>query len=361
MKFYEPLLYGLLMLESPLLLGLYDTAILFRVAGQYAEKLMEFEEIIILDSLLKHVPHLEGHDLKSREVGIRVGIAEMVLLPVFLCLLLHHVVPSVDLLFVEIVKKVEGSSGKRQNASIRFSKTIKYSGTHDRFGAFVRLIYYDHVPVIVHHVALQFVIVPCLGFLLMFTILNQRAKAKILHGDKIDHLALTFIHLLANFVEVTFGGVLHSGCIDIVATLTEDFFKILFPAIVNHGTVSDNQGRLIILLLKHCLGHLQSAQGLAETHLGIPKELAVLVRLHGIVAGEVFYGLVDCGFLFRTEHDVGLLRLCTIETLFAVQDGIDGAGDDADILHFKPEISGLVILFAVDSDSIDRKRLPLHS
>ena len=79
----------------------------------HTEELMKLERLIVLDSLVAdHLVELEGEYLHAGQVGVGVGIAVVLVVPLLLGGLLHHVVPGVNLALLVLVGQVEGGAGE---------------------------------------------------------------------------------------------------------------------------------------------------------------------------------------------------------------------------------------------------------
>jgi len=69
----------------------------------HTEELAEIESHVLIDKLLEQTSEVIGIDVHGRQRRIRVGVAEVGLVPFQFGTLLHHVVPCVDFVFLEIV------------------------------------------------------------------------------------------------------------------------------------------------------------------------------------------------------------------------------------------------------------------
>ena len=69
-----------------------------------AEELAEVEGLLLIAILAHQTAEIVGVDMQCRQGGVRIGIAKMIDLPVSLGLLLHHVVPCKDFIFLMIIE-----------------------------------------------------------------------------------------------------------------------------------------------------------------------------------------------------------------------------------------------------------------
>ena len=69
----------------------------------HTEELAEIESHVLIDKLFQQTSEVVGVDVHGRQRRIRVGVAEVGLVPFQFGTLLHHVVPCVDFILLEIV------------------------------------------------------------------------------------------------------------------------------------------------------------------------------------------------------------------------------------------------------------------
>ena len=69
----------------------------------HTEKLAEIESHVLIDKLFQQTSEVVGVDVHGWQCRIRVGVAEVGLVPFQFGTLLHHVVPCVDFVLLEIV------------------------------------------------------------------------------------------------------------------------------------------------------------------------------------------------------------------------------------------------------------------
>ena len=151
-----------------------------------------------------------------------------------------------------------------------------------------------------------------------------------MHRHKEDQTLLSGIHRLGELTEVAALRLVftHTGGVDVFGAVAEDFLEVFVPAFVYYRPVGDDEGRLIV----HLTGYLQTAQGLAETHLGIPQKCLAGGLLKVIHRG------VDGFTLLRTEFDLAITGTA------AALDGFDGFDHIAQLAG-KPDVGLLAIDF----------------
>ena len=166
------------------------------VLGPHAEELMEAEVLLVLDSLVaKHLVEGEGENLHAWQVGIGIGVAKVVLVPIEFGPLLHDIVPGVDLALVVLVEEVEGRAREGEDAGIGFLQLRHDAHASLGLDALVGLIDHDKVPVVLHDGFLQWV-----EMLLLAT--YELREAEVLHGDEEHQNLLALVHIAGQTVEV---------------------------------------------------------------------------------------------------------------------------------------------------------------
>ena len=73
----------------------------------HTEELAEVERHVLIDKLMQQPPQVVGVDVHHGQYGIRVVVARVRLCPLLLGALLHHVIPCINLVLLEIVEQVE--------------------------------------------------------------------------------------------------------------------------------------------------------------------------------------------------------------------------------------------------------------
>ena len=94
--------------------------------------------------------------------------------------LLHHIVPSVYLILLEIVQQIERSAGKTQNLGLILRKFLHYSLAQFRLCTFVRLVHNDTVTSGGKH------------FIVLIKVAAYKFRTtQVLHGSKVNIFALS--------------------------------------------------------------------------------------------------------------------------------------------------------------------------
>ena len=265
----------------------HGLVVVFDITSPDTEKLPEIERLILqlhIAFIGEDFSQIVGIDFQLRQLVVGVGIAKVQLVPLRFALLLHHIVPGVDVI-VEFLENVEGSTRQGKELGIVavsflyqiFNDIITQGGG----GSFMGLIHDDQIPVQREHSIV----------LIEFTA-NGRRTTQILNGGKIDELFAA--------IKQTFdGSPVALGAVGIIIGIIKDLLKILIPAIVHHRAVSNNNG----LGKASLLNHLKGREGFAETHLCVPE--------HSASRFELLQRFLDGFFLLRAEHNGSKSCTCT--------------------------------------------------
>ena len=247
----------------------------------YPEKLAEVESHVFIHELMEQPSEVVGIDVHRGQGGVWIRITEMGQIPWSLCPLLHHIIPGINLVLLEVIQQVERSAGKSQYLGICFCQFLHNSLAEFRLCPFVRLVHDDAIPSGGKHL-----------IVLVEVAAHKFRTAQILHGSEIDILAFTLLRSRFKWsmaVTIVLWAVCKTG------TVIEYLAEILEPAAIHHRAMCKNQSATEI----HTLHHLQCRQRLAKTHLGIPKHLITLL--------ELFLGLFNGFPLFRAEYNRSLV------------------------------------------------------
>ena len=129
---------------------------------------------------------------------------------------------------------------------------------------------------------------------------------------------LAICHRTVEGIEIALGGVVKLGAVVARrAVLAKHLLKVLLPRVVHNGAVGDDDGAahpVVALQRTHALGEFKGADGLSETHLGVPEEASML-----LVPLEVFHryahspllliAQLDAAFVEEPSAQLGLHRL----------------------------------------------------
>ena len=178
----------------------------------------------------------------------------MIYIPFSFGSLLHDIIPCVDFIFRVVFKKVEWSTGKVEYVGICLGKKFYDVLTEFGLGTFVSLINDEHI---------IFSLEDC-GVLIEFSS-SELGSSEVLHRCKI-YVMLTRV-LPGNFFQ-NFKRFSHfTGAIGVPVKEFEYLMKVFEPSLIDHRTMSKNHCAMVAAFLYD----LQGREGLAKSHLGIPK------------------------------------------------------------------------------------------
>ena len=227
--------------------------VFLHIARPSTEKFTKVEcAVLDIDVTANEFIQVVGENFQFGQIGIGIGIAKILLKPIFLFTLFHNVVPSENFRFFEFVQQIEGRARQAQNFGIIAHFVYGFDDGLSEFGqgAFVSLVYYDKVPLRVKNV-LVFVELSA----------NRIRPPQILHGRKV-HKLFVAVDKVFDFFTVCFRT---ENVIGVVKYLAE----ILEPPIPDNRAMCQNQCVLKFTFL--C--HLQGSESFSETHFGVPKHL----------------------------------------------------------------------------------------
>ena len=282
------------LMDEPSLLGGGHPRAAFRL-----EELRERERGVLPDDELSEVI---GEDVHARQRQVGVGPTGRI--PIVLRRLLVDVVPGVDLAVVELVGQVERRAGEVEHLRLRLRKKREHVLSALGLCALVSLVDDHHVPRELEDVAL-----------LLFRVhaADGLRESEVLQGDEVDTVAVGLLREGGQFREAEALFLLYRAGAESVslvgreevflqglqAVVVEDLGEVVAPALVDDGTVGDDEGRLGVEPARE----LEGADRLAEAHLGVPEELAGRARL-----GEVLAGAADRLVLLVAEGDLVSVR-----------------------------------------------------
>ena len=203
----------------------------------------------------------------------------MVDVPVFLGLLLHHIIPGVDFVFAVIVQQVERCAGKVEDVGLFLRQEFDDVLAQFGLGAFMGFI--DNQEVVVG-------LEDCPVLIELAT--GHFSASHILHGCEVDVVGIRI--LLGEFLQEFERLALETGAVGIAIKQLEYLVEVLEPAFIDHRAVCQDEGAVEL----HFLHHLQSGEGLTETHLGVPEHILSSTL-------ELTDGLFDGLLLLRAEFD----------------------------------------------------------
>ena len=82
-----------------------------------------------------------------RQIGIRVVVTVMFRVPLCLFLLLHDIVPCIDVAFTELIEQIERRAGQSQHFGARFAQLFYDMITQFGLCAFVGFVNDDKIPI----------------------------------------------------------------------------------------------------------------------------------------------------------------------------------------------------------------------
>ena len=93
--------------------------IAFNISCPSPEELLKVEcRVLYVIEAGQCLAKVKGEDIEPWESSIWIRIPEVIKIPLGLGLLLHHIVPSINLVFLVIFEQIERSSGQIQDAGI---------------------------------------------------------------------------------------------------------------------------------------------------------------------------------------------------------------------------------------------------
>ena len=117
----------------------------------YTEELVELEYLVVSDGFVAyHLGQGEGENLHLRQLGVGIRVAKVLVVPLMLGTLLHHIVPSVYLSLLIFVEKVEGSARQGEDAGVLLLQFVHHARTGISLYALMRFIHHHEVPIILH-------------------------------------------------------------------------------------------------------------------------------------------------------------------------------------------------------------------
>ena len=274
------------------------TEIPCRVARPHPEKLGKVERH--LQGLVavgggQTFPKVEGQDAKFRQVCIGVMVAGVQGVPLPLALLLHDVVPCVDVVLV-LLHQVVRCAGQLQNLRrlavlFRFQQRLHLLPSLG-LGALVGFIVNHKIPVHIEN-----------GVILVKLSVCPLRAAQVLHGGKVNkRLAGILVGCQVCIVACIHCRIVN-GRIRIetvffqestVVSFTKNQVKIVAPAIFHHRAVSDHNHLLVACFFDERIGR----DRFAETHLAVPE--------HRVLLAENRQRPIDAIYLFVTQGNSSL-------------------------------------------------------
>ena len=225
-----------------------------------------------------------------RQIGIRVVVTVMLRVPLCLFLLLHDIVPGIDVVFTELIKQIERRAGQSQHFGARFAQLFYDIIAQFGLCAFMGFVNDDKIPVQVKY-RVVFIEFPADTF----------GAAQILNRCKIEEIGAVFIKpfdfqivFKVDLFIVGISGVVgfqFKGIIMLGRARIKDFCKIRAPSVTDDRTMRNND-HAAILRTAH---DFKGCQRFAKTHFGIPQ--------HFVLFFERFDGLFDRCLLLITEID----------------------------------------------------------
>ena len=274
----------------------------------HTEELGEVESMVAVLIVLQLQAEVVGVDVQPREGGIGVGVAVVGLIPLLLGTLLHHIVPGEDVGIVVVVEQVERGAGEFQLLGVAVEEGGDDGLSQAGLCALVGFVDHQEVPVGGEDCVV-----------LVEVAAHQLASTQVLHRGKIDVMLPATLELPLQTLE-GLALAIFRAILEVVAVV-EYLLEILEPAVVDHRAVGEDKGATEV----HTLHHLEGAERLAETHLGIPQIL--------VVGAEAAYGLVDGVALLVAELDGAALGryLVGIKRASALFGRCDGTFDRLEV------------------------------
>lgn len=133
---------------------LRNLALAMWASRPYTEEFAEVEcfgIILIRDILFQFFAEIVGINMHLRKVCIRVMIAVMADVPLRLFLLLHDIVPCVDIVLAKLIKQIEWRAGKSQHLGLGFAELLYNTITEFCLRPLVGFINDDQIPIKVKH------------------------------------------------------------------------------------------------------------------------------------------------------------------------------------------------------------------
>ena len=125
---------------------------------------MELEHLVVLDGFVAyHLGQGEGENLHLRQLGVGIRVAKVLVVPLMLGSLLHHIVPGVYLSLFIFVEQVERSARKGEDACILLLQLVHHAHTGSCLNALMCFIYHHEVPIILHDGLFQRVLIALLA------------------------------------------------------------------------------------------------------------------------------------------------------------------------------------------------------
>ena len=125
---------------------------------------MELEHLVVLDGFVAyHLGQGEGENLHLRQLGVGIRVAKVLVVPLMLGSLLHHIVPSVYLSLLIFVEQVERGARKGEDACILLLQFVHHTHTGSSLNALMRFIHHHEVPIILHDGLFQRVLIALLA------------------------------------------------------------------------------------------------------------------------------------------------------------------------------------------------------
>ena len=220
-------------------------------------------------------PKVEGQDAKFRQVRIGVMVAGVQGVPLPLALLLHDVVPCVDVVLV-LLHQVVRCAGQLQNLGslavlFRFQQRLHLLPSLG-LGALVGFIVNHKIPVHIEN-----------GVILVKLAVCPLRAAQVLHGGKVNkRLAGILVGCQVCIVACIHCRIVN-GRIRIetvflqegtVISFAKNQVKIVAPAILHHRAVGDHNHLLIARFFDERIGR----DRFAETHLAVPEHRVFLAE-----------------------------------------------------------------------------------
>ena len=252
-------------------------------------------------------------DVEAREVGIGIVIGGVLERKIFLGALLVDVSPIEGPRGVKVVGEIEGRARQIEAMSGGLDESIKDFLAAFGLSALVSLVDDEQLPIDVEQIGVLTEIAA-----------DEIGAAKVLHRSEPDE-GRAAIDQLVDGLAAGFRA-------EAVIGAGKNFFEVVEPAGIDDGLMSDddrsNEGAT--------LDDLERAERLAETHLGVPK------NIFGLALVEVLDRHFDRVELFGTEDDRidRLIDGDARQILSTVNDGVDG-GDGGFEIDFEPLAGGM--------------------
>ena len=180
-----------------------------------------------------------------RQIGVGVVVAVMLRVPLCLFLLLHDIVPGIDIVFTELIKQIERRAGQSQHFGARFAQLFYDSIAQFGLCAFVGFVNDDKIPIQVKYrvVFIEFSA-------------DTPGAAQILNRRKIEEIGAVFIKpfdfqivfkvdlFIVGISRVV--GFLFKGIFMLGRARIKDFCKIRAPSVADDRTMRDNDHTAIL-------------------------------------------------------------------------------------------------------------------